>query len=574
MSTSIRTFAVALLIAALSAAGPTTAFAETCPPGQTLAVDAAGATVCVATSETTPSPGTTTTVSDASASMTVSSTGTISVTETTVTATTSSGSVTTDGTTTTLSAPTVTATTTGTTATASVPTTTVTVGTMSGGSSPDLSNVSTGSGEATVDRGVSTSGSGLAPSETTASTSLTAPDSEATVMVSDNERLDQGASASVGVNEPVTGTTLSGAAGAHALICLLAQANVDPTRAALSTLCGGGSSSLDGTAGLSAANAPTGTTVTTGAALRAAICLLTLVASPLPGTISSAELASASLSTLCGGGPSTVGGGSDIGATNDRTGTDVAAAPIVAAAICILANGTVGDPTVAQLSSLCAPATDGGGTPSTIDASAPVQATDATTGTSADLAPAASAAICILLDALAQIPATASEPALSADLSTACGGAIGGTTPSDITATAPTTASTTGGPDIDVAPSVNAAVCILTTAQASAGGASLAVTDACAGTAAVPPGGPASAPAASATPANGSAPAGDVSAAVAGQEAAPLVGTGQAGVRGEADVPATIAGLPSTSTAAAGGMFLVLATIAAMAAIRRRRRSS
>src|SRR6266511_1539117 len=567
MNGAKRTFAVTLLATALSVAGPLVALADPGPLDKPIVVSDPSGSTTVTTTSSTPtvsSTGTTASVSDASVSTTLESSGTVTVTETTATVTTTSGSVSTSGTTATVAAPSVTATTTGTSASASVPQTTVTVGTASGGSSPDLSNVSTGSGEATVDRGVSTSGSGLAPSETTASTSLTAPDSEATVMVSDNERLDQGASASVGVNEPVTGTTLSGVAGAHALICLLAQASVDPTRAALSTLCGGGSSSLDGTAGLSAANAPTGTTVTTGAALRAAICLLALVASPLPGTISSAELASASLSTLCGGGPSTVGGGSDISATNDRTGTDVAAAPIVAAATCILANGTVGDPTVAQLSSLCATATDGGGTPSTIDASAPVQATDATTGTSADLAPAASAAICILLDALAQIPATASEPALSADLSTACGGAIGGTTPSDITATAPTTASTTGGPDIDVAPSVNAAVCILTTAQASAGGASLAVSDACAGTAAVPPGGPASAPAASGQALGGATLAG---------EAAPL-GVGQAGVRGEAGAPATIAGLPSTSTAAAGGMFLVLATVAAMAAIRRRRRNS
>jgi hypothetical protein len=424
-------------------------------------------------------------------------------------------------------------------------------------------------------------------------------------MVSDNERLDQGASASVGASEPISGTTLSGAAGAHALICLLAQASLDPTRAALSTLCGGGPSTVDGAGGIDAANAPTGATVGTDASLRAAICLLALVASPLPDDIDSAELASASLSTLCGAGPSTVNGGGDLTATSERTGTTVDAAPIVAAATCILATGTVGDPTVAHLSSLCAPASGDGGspTPSTIDASAPTTFSDTTTDTGADLAPAASAAICILLDALAQVPES-SEPAAAASLSTACGSTSGGTTPapSTIQTLTPATISTPG-PDTDIAPAVKAAVCILTNAQASTGGASLAATDACAGTAApqeLTTSGPGptttpTEPAAPTTPTEPAAPTTpETPSTVAGVQSPPSVGGPAAGVSpviepapvAPAGIPAGIgqtlgeaaaaaaglAGLPSTSTVAITGG-LIAALLATMAALGRRRRS-
>jgi hypothetical protein len=396
-------------------------------------------------------------------------------------------------------------------------------------------------------------------------------------MVSDNERLDQGASGSVGANEPVTGTTLSGAAGAHALICLLAEVSVDPTRAALSSLCAGAPSTVDSTGGVDAANAPAGATISTDAALRAAICLLALVASPLPDDIDAAGLARTSSSTLCGAGPSTANGGGDLAVTSERTGTAVDAAPVVAAAICIIMNGTTGDPTIVELSSVCASPI--AGTPSTLDTSAPVALTDTTTGTDGDLAPAANAAICVLLDALAQVPASTSDAAARIDLSTSCGSAGGGTTPTDLGATAPATV-TPGGAGVDVGPAVAAAVCILASAQASADGTDLALTDACAGTAAMPET-PAAGPASSTTagPETPTTVAGVMTAPAGAGAAIHLqpagsdmaAGGGQADMRGQAGVPAAgLAGLPSSSTGAIGGA-LAIACLATMAALGRRR---
>jgi hypothetical protein len=378
-----------------------------------------------------------------------------------------------------------------------------------------------------------------------------------------------GASADAGVSEPVTGTTLTGAAGANALLCLLAQASVDPTQAMLSTLCDGAPSTADGSLSLGAANAPTGTRVTSDAAVRAAICLLAFVASPLPGSVDTSDLADASLSTLCGSGPSTAGGSGDVAAVSDRTGTSVDAGPAVALAMCLLANGTVGDPTVAQLSSTCASTL--GGTPSTAGGSAPIALSDATTGTTADLAPAASAAACILANALVNAPASVDEPVAAADLSTACG-TSGSATPTVAGVATPADASTSGGTGGDVAPAVSAALCILANAELALGGSSLAVADACAGTAASPSI-PVTAAAAAAAPPE--EPGLAAPAIVAGVEAAPQT---------SAEVPAGttalgapsglagLAGLPSTSTVAIAGLGLLVAGAATLAALARRRR--
>lgn len=604
MNAPLRAIATLALAAVLSGASAIAALADPLPTSSPTIGDPTGTTTTTVTATVSPSPaptGTTTTttvtatvsaptaspttVGGTITSTTVSSTGAVQISETTATVTTSSGSVTTDGTTTTLSAPTVTATTTGTSGTVTVPPATVTVGDVSGGSTPDLSVPSPGSGTADATGSVTPSGNGLAAG------SDATTDLASTAMATGSATLDKGVTVDATASEPVSGTTLSGSAGARALLCLLAEASVNPTSAAFSSLCGGAPSTAGGDAGLDVTNAATGTHITSGAALRAAICLLGLVSSPLPTGTNDAEgnteLASASLSSVCGS-----GGSGDLSATNDRTGTTVTAAPVVAAATCILANGTVGDPTVAQLSSLCAPVIESGGpTPSTVDASAPTSISDKTTDTNARLAPAARAATCILLDALAQVP-SGSEPAASADLSTACGGTSPGEkTPSQLGSTAPTSGTVEGPTGTDVTPSVNAAVCILTSAQAATSGSSLSITDACASTTSVPPGTITTTPApeTGTTPENNPSTPPETQTTVAGQESAlvlaapaqPAGGTvataggapaGQLGQQAPApQAPTGIAGLPSTSTAAAAGAGLLVALFATMAALGRRR---
>jgi hypothetical protein len=464
-----------------------------------------------------------------------------SVTVTGSAPTISSTTVTTGGTT-------ASATTTGTTATVSVPGTTATVGTVDGLTTPDTSGLATGTGTASVARTATLSGSGLSPSQTTLSTSLTNAGSQATVFLTDFERADQGAFADVSASEPVSRSSLGAAARANVLICLLSEASVDPTRVALSTLCVEDPSTAEGGIELAVANDITGTAIGSDAALRAAVCLLGVVTSPAPSSVTTSEIARASISTLCGSGPSTASATNGTELSQDRTGTELSVFPIIELASCLLANGTVGDPTIVQLSTICGSAL--GGMPSTADAAAPTQLSDSTSGTTLNAQPMANAAICILLDALAQLPSSSDEPIATVDISTACGTPTDAA-PSTVNGESRVAANGQGGTTADIAPSVNAAICLLANAELALGGSSLRVADACAGTAALPPAGPASVEA-------GAGATTPTSEAVAGFEAA-------------AQVPG-LAGLPSSSTAALTGMGLVLASAAiALATMRRRR---
>lgn len=570
MDMKIRAAASVLLAAALAAASPVAALADPGPGETMIMVSAPDDSTSASTTVTASSPtisSTTVATGGTTASTTVSGSGTVEISPTTATASQSGAYVATSGTTTTASAPSTTLTTTGTVITASVPQTSVTVGTAGDVITPDTSGVATGSGTASVDRNATLSGSGLSPSQTTLSTSLTNDASPATVLGTDVERADQGASASAGANEPVSRSSLTAAARANLLLCLLAEASIDPTRAALSTLCADGPSGADGAIQVDAANDITGVAIGSDAALRAAVCLLGLVTSPAPASVATSELARASISTLCGSGPSTATAKDATQVTQDRTGTDVSIAPLVALASCLLASGTVGEPTIVQVSTLCGSAT--GGTPSTVDIASPTQLSDATSGTTLAAQPIASAAICILVDALARLPTSPGDAVATADLSTACG-TPAAATPSTLSGETPVAGNGQGGTSADIAPSVNAAICLLANAELALGGSSLQVVDACAATAAIPPTSPSTIGPANVeigVNAGGGTPA---SEAVAGSEAASLTQVTEA----SSGIPGAeaLAALPSTSTTALAGIGLVLAAAIAMIARTRPRR--
>jgi len=238
----------------------------------------------------------------------------------------------------------------------------------------------------------STSDAGLAASQTTATTSLTNSSSSATVGVGHVEHLAQGASAQLSANDPFTRTELTAAARANAVICLLAQLRVDPSRALLSSLCEGDASTADATLGASLANGITGTRADAATAARAAVCLLARASSPAPRTIDLDELASASLSTLCGTAPSTVDAGGDAQLNDGLTDADIAAAPVASLAACLLANATAGEPTVLELATACGP--EGAATPSGGNADVPATARAADSSVDSDVV--LEAALCIL----------------------------------------------------------------------------------------------------------------------------------------------------------------------------------
>ncbi|MGH2378647.1 MAG: hypothetical protein ACRDGT_09230 [Candidatus Limnocylindria bacterium] len=497
-----------------------------------------------------------------------STSASVSVDDTTVDATSSGTTLTTSGTTVTTTDATATVTTTGTAVGASVPGTTATVlGNVGQPGSPSVT-VTPGSGAVSSDTTATRSGSGLTRDGT-----IAVGDS-ALLLATEITSLDQAALVTAGASEPITGTTVDVQAQAQAILCLLATASVDPTKALLDTTCAS-PSTVDGATTLGVTNTLTGTTLSSGAVLRAAICLIATAASPLPsgtGSDDALVLAEASLTTLCDASPSTASGDGDLTLTNEATGTTISTAAAIDAAICLLANGVIGDPTTLQLATTCGLADDAA--PTTSGATAPTTATNETTGTTASLEPALEAAICVLANAMAQLP-EGDEAAVTADILTACG-----TEPSTGSATTPTMVdSDLTGTDADLTPAVDAAICILATARAGIGNVTADVTDACA--------------AAMGTPDDGTADGDETSRTDGGAPSAPSEGqapsepgdqgTGAVTAPSEAAAPAAApstqlggeqlpGSLPSTSTAVAGLAVLTLATLAFLATARRSRR--
>jgi len=378
------------------------------------------------------------------------------------------------------------ASTTGTTAGATVPGTASTGGGPITVTSPDTGGVSTGSGPATVTGSAPISGPGITQGDTSVSTGPTGGSSTAAGSTGAGAAL--GTMPGVSAKDPVSRSSVRAGAQAHTVLCLLAQWSAQPSKAVLSSLCDGRDSNADSGARVGAGNEITGTTLDSDATVRAAVCLLGLVTSPSPSHVKPGDVSDASASTLCGGTPSTTSASGDSTVTSSRTGTQVSAAPIVSAAACLLANGVVATTTTVDLATTCASMTGNGG-PSSVDGSAPIITRDSTTGTPVDLAPAASAATCVLLNALARIPDNAADSSATASLNTSCASASG-TTPSGGNAVVPTSGggspSGSGSPSgggspasIDLAPAANAALCILANADLAASGSGAALSDAC-----------------------------------------------------------------------------------------------
>jgi hypothetical protein len=157
------------------------------------------------------------------------------------------------------------------------------------------------------------------------------------------------------------------------------------------------------------------------------------------------------------------------------------------------------------------------------------------------------------------------------ELTTACG-APDATTPSTADGGAPVTLTTDGGTTADVAPAVDAAICILASAEVALAGSSLAIAEACGESAAE---GPEAAVAGfTNAPSDGDrsvrSGASPVAAPDSGEAATSAASTDEATV-----TPSSLtelAGLPSTSTAATAGIGLILAGTMALAALARRRR--
>ena len=470
---------------------------------------------------------------------------------------------------------TVTAATTGTTATVSVPRST-SLGTIGSVTMPGPSGVSTGSGPVTISQNVTPTGPGVTAGQLV-TTSVTDASSPALAYVRGVVGADQGLNADIAATEPTSRTSLTARAQANAVLCLLAQASVDPSRAVLSSLCNGGPSHADGGAQVAASNAITGTDVSAAPTIRAAACLLALVSAAAPRTVDARDLANASLSTLCGGAtasPSTAASAGDVHLTEDRTSTDISSAPVAAVAACLLANATVGTTTATQLATLCGVTAS----PSTLSGGTPVQVSDGTTGASAGVGPAANAALCLLLDALATIPSDPTDATAVAALSTACGGSAA-TLPSSTNGSVPTTATVAGGTGVDVSPSVNGALCLLAQTGVSVSGPTAQLSSACGtGAGGVPtttPNGGAPSPELAAVPAVPAVPAGPsdvVSAPQVGAGVVPV--TPEHGVLGVNTPPRSgvlgLTGLPSTSTEMLGGFGILLIALGTSLAMRRR----
>jgi len=350
----------------------------------------------------------------------------------------------------------------------------------------------------------------------------------------------------------------------------------------------------------------------------AALCLLSsTLASTDPGA---RPLATATLSTLCEGNPSTVDGGGTANIPGVASGTIDANA-----AICLIANAVgvpskdlaSGDPSsggatlnpvaTATIRAACDSASDKGpgedptpdtltsnGTvdvpnvgPTTFDAAAAVCLLGVASGgipTTAsvstlcgvepsevnspdnstkirdltEITPTGNASACLIANATVDVPT-------SATAGTACPGEVlPGGTPSGST---PSTGDITGSGDLPGTmpdATLSAAVCLVATAVAGPN-PSLNVADACAapsGGGNTPPGGE---PSGGGEPAAGTVPEGPVT--VAGSENPPSQAA--AGGTQPAGLPAGFAQLPSTSTSAGVGV-LALAALAGLAAIRRR----
>jgi len=239
-----------------------------------------------------------------------------------------------------------------------------------------------------------------------------------------NAAIQTGATgASATVTEPANGITVN--AGASAAICLLANAvgrtTLDPAAtASLSTLCGGAPSTASGNAGLTAGQLAS-TSVTTAAA----ICLVAN-ALAVPAGLSSDYLASAGLDSRCG---TTAGSGSPTTAGLGST-TTLLDGPAIdangAAAICLLASAVAGLPTTADLATACG--TSGALTPSLLSGGA-TGTLPGLLGVPGTVGVDLNAALCVVAHAVADIPTTAT-------LTTACG-------------TTPTSVSGTGGVTVD-----------------------------------------------------------------------------------------------------------------------------
>lgn len=482
--------------------------------------------------------------------------GTVSVDDTTVDVTISDTTLTTSGTTIGSTDTSATITTTGTTIGASVPATTVTVlGDAGQPGTPGLT-VTPGAGAVTSNTTATPSGSGFTRDGT-----AEVLGGSALLLVTELWTLDQAAMVTAGIHEPMTGSTVDVQAQAHALLCLVATARVDPTQALLDAMCAGDASTGDGAATLAVSNTLTGTTVSSGAVLRAAICLIAIASSPLPdgtGSDDALTLARASLTTLCGMSPSTATGESGLTASNEATGTTISTTAAIDAAICLLANGVLGDPTTLQLATTCGLADDAA--PTTADATAAADVRDGTTGTDASLAPTLEAAICVLANAMGQL-SDADDATVTADIATACSDG-----PSDGSATTPAgVQNDITGTDAELVPAVDAAICILATAQAGPSGLAADVTDLCDAQAPSDTTRSTTATAEATTPGGIQAPGGPSDGADGGlpdETTAP----------GGTVLGIQLSGLPSTSTAVGGMALAALAAFALLAASRRSRR--
>lgn len=400
------------------------------------------------------------------------------------------------------------------------------------------------------------------------------------------------------VSDPKSGVALS--ARATAALCLLSKALASTdltarpiTTATLSTLCKDDPSTAGGSLSAKLPGIASGTIDA-----NATICLIAKAVGlpsglPSEGVISDViskdgklklnPVATATIQAACAraGEGSPDGKGSPKGGPVPDTLTidgDVDVPHVgpttfgTAAAVCLLGVASGGIPTTASVSSLCGTTEDRPG-PSTVDTRGSTRITDV------DLTPAGDVSACLVGNATVNVPT-------SATVGSACPAPIPpGSNPSGGT---PSTVDITGRGDLpDTMPdaTLHAANCIVASALVGPGGASLDLGDACPGTAPTAPG-PGSGPAPTTTtrpttPATPSTVAGEGSAPQ-GEISAPSVVTAPAGgvtsPAGNPEGPAApqggpvgIAGLPSTSTAAAGAG-LIVALIATMAALGRRRR--